>query len=92
MPKVPLGAHRRNILGLVLRSALVQLGAGLAIGIPIALAGGRVLAGQLYSVKSYDPLILGLAAVILAACALSAASVPAQHATKVDPLIALRYE
>jgi predicted permease len=90
--RMALGADRRNILGLVLRSALVQLGAGLAIGIPIALAGGRVLAGQLYSVKSYDPLILGLAAVILAACALSAASVPAQHATKVDPLIALRYE
>jgi predicted permease len=90
--RMALGADRRNILGLVLRSALVQLGAGLAIGIPIALAGGRVLAGQLYSVKSYDPLILGLAAVILAACALFAASVPAQHATKVDPLIALRYE
>jgi ABC-type antimicrobial peptide transport system permease subunit len=87
-----LGADRRNILGLVLRSALVQLGAGLAIGIPIALAGGRVLAGQLYSVKSYDPLILGLAAVILAACGLFAASIPARHATKVDPLIALRYE
>jgi ABC-type antimicrobial peptide transport system permease subunit len=65
---------------------------GLAIGIPVALAGGRLLAGQLYGVKSYDPLIVGLAAVILAACALFAASVPAQYATKVDPLIALRYE
>jgi predicted permease len=90
--RMALGADRRNILGLVLRSALVQLGAGLAIGIPIALAGGRVLAGQLYGVKSYDPLILGLAALILATCALFAACVPAQHATKVDPLIALRYE
>jgi len=90
--RMALGADRKNVLGLVLRSALAQLGLGLAIGMPVALAGGRVLAGQLYGVKSYDPSILGLAAVILAACALFAASVPAQHATKVDPLIALRYE
>ena len=90
--RMALGADRRNVLGLVLRSALAQLGLGLAIGIPVALAGGRVLAGQLYGVKSYDPSILALAVVILAACALVAASVPAQHATKVDPLVALRYE
>ena len=59
---------------------------------PVALASGLVLASQLYGVKSYDPSILTLAAVILTACALLAASVPARHATKVDPLIALRYE
>jgi ABC-type antimicrobial peptide transport system permease subunit len=90
--RMALGADRRNVLGLVLRSALAQLGLGLAIGIPLALALGRVLAGQLYGVKSYDPSILALSAVILAACALFAASVPAQHASKVDPLVALRYE
>lgn len=76
----------------MLRGALVQLGIGLAVGIPVALVGGRVLAGQLYGVKSHDPVILGLAMVILAVCALFAASVPARRATKVDPLIALRYE
>jgi putative ABC transport system permease protein len=81
-----------NVLGLVLRGALVQLGIGLAIGIPVALASGLVLAGQLYGVKSYDPSILTLAAVILAACALLAACVPARRATKIDPLRALRYE
>ena len=90
--RMALGADRRNVLGLVLRSALVQLGIGLAIGIPVALASGLVLAGQLYGVKSYDPSILTLAAVILAACALLAASVPARRATKIDPLRALRYE
>src|ERR1700726_192163 len=59
--RMALGADRKNVLGIVLRSALAQLGLGLAIGIPVALAGGRVLAGQLYGVKSYDPIILGLA-------------------------------
>jgi macrolide transport system ATP-binding/permease protein len=90
--RMALGADRRNVISLVLRSALVQVGIGLAIGIPVALVGGRVLAGQLYGVKSHDPLILGLAMVILAACAVFAASIPARRATKVDPLRALRYE
>ncbi len=90
--RMALGANRRNVLRLVLRAALVQLAWGLAIGIPAALAGGRLLAGQLYGIKSYDPMILGLAATILGACALLAASVPARRATRVDPIVALRYE
>jgi len=90
--RMALGADRKNVLGLVLRSALVQLGIGLAIGIPVALASGLALAGQLNGVKSSDPSILILAAVILATCALLAAAVPARRATKVDPLMALRYE
>jgi predicted permease len=90
--RMALGAGRRNILGLVLRSALAQLGMGQAIGIPAALAGGRVLASQLYGVKSYDPVILGLAAVVLGACSIFAASIPARRATRVDPMVALRYE
>jgi putative ABC transport system permease protein len=54
--------------------------------------GGSLLAGQLYGVRSYGPMIFGLAALILAACALFAASVPARRATKVDPMMALRRE
>lgn len=90
--RMALGADRGRVLGLVLRTALAQLGLGLAIGIPVALAGGRMLAAQLYGVKSYDPRILGLAAVVLGGCAIFAAAVPARRATKVDPMIALRYE
>jgi predicted permease len=90
--RMALGADRGNILGLVLRSALVQVGVGLAIGIPAALAGGHLLASQLYRVKSYDPAILAAAALILAASAILAASVPARRASRVDPIIALRHE
>ncbi len=90
--RMALGADRGNVLGLVLRGALARLGLGLAIGIPAALAGGHMLAGQLYGVKSHDPMILCLAALTLAACALFATLVPARRATKVDPMGALRRE
>ena len=90
--RMALGADAGNVLGLVLRAALVQVGFGLGIGIPAALAGGLLLAHQLYGVKSYDPAILGAAGLVLGACAIVAASVPAHRATRVDPMIALRYE
>ncbi|MGB7466632.1 MAG: ABC transporter permease [Candidatus Acidiferrum sp.] len=90
--RMALGADRRNVLGLVLRAAIFQLGLGLAIGIPAALAGGNLLASQLYGIKSYDPVIFGVAAVVLAGCAIVAAYIPARRATRVDPLVALRYE
>jgi len=90
--RMALGANRGNVLGLVLRGALLQLGIGLAIGIPLALASGRLMASQLYGVKSHDPLILVLAALVLAACALFAGFVPAQRAASIDPMRALRIE
>jgi len=90
--RMALGADRKSVLALVLRGALGLIVLGLAIGIPAALAGGRVLASLLYGVKGWDPLTLGLGAVALALCALVAAFVPARRGTKVDPIIALRYE
>ena len=90
--RMALGAERRNILGLVLRGAFAQVILGLAIGIPAALAGGRLLSAELYGVKSYDAVVLGLATVTLAACAFVAGLVPARRATRVDPIVALRYE
>ncbi len=90
--RMALGADRGNVLALVLRAALAQVGFGLTIGVPVALAGSRVLASQLWGVKTYDPIILATAAIVLDACAIFAASVPARRATRVDPMVALRYE
>jgi predicted permease len=90
--RMALGARGSNVLGLVLRGALVEVGLGLAIGVPVALAGGRLLASELYGLKADDPAIFALAAAILAVFALAAGFVPARRATKVDPIIALRYE
>jgi ABC-type antimicrobial peptide transport system permease subunit len=90
--RMALGADRGNILGMVLRDAFTQVVLGLAIGIPVALAGGRLLSAQLYGVKGHDPRILGLAVITLAACAFVAGLVPARRATKVDPMTALRFE
>jgi ABC-type antimicrobial peptide transport system permease subunit len=58
----------------------------------VALAGGRLLANQLYGVKSHDPLILALAAAVLAACAVAAGFIPARRAASIDPMQALRME
>jgi len=88
--RMALGANRANVLGLVLRGALTQLGLGLVIGIPTALAGGRLLAHQLYGVKGHDPAILGSAAAVLAACGLVAGFVPARRAASIEPMQALR--
>jgi ABC-type antimicrobial peptide transport system permease subunit len=75
---------------MIVGGALRQIGVGLIIGIPVALAAGRVLADQLYGVKSYDPLVLGSAAAILIAAAAIAGFAPALRAGSIDPMKALR--
>jgi predicted permease len=90
--RMALGAGRATVLGMVLRSAFVQVIIGLVIGIPAAIAAGRALTDQLYAVKPYDPLILSLAVLVLGFAALIAAAVPARRAVNIDPTEALRSE
>jgi ABC-type antimicrobial peptide transport system permease subunit len=90
--RMALGADRRTVLTMVLRGATFQVALGLAIGVPTALAGSRMLSSLLYGVKSYDPWILLLSAVVLSGCAVFAGLIPARRAAQVDPMVALRYE
>jgi predicted permease len=90
--RMALGADRAAVVKLVLGSVCGQLALGLAIGLPAALAGGRLIAGQLFGVRSWDPAALAAAAVILGVSALVAGFLPAQRAATIDPLPALRME
>jgi predicted permease len=90
--RTALGATRTHVIRLILGDALAQAGIGIAVGIPAALAAGRLLATQVYGVKTSDPVILGAAALILATCAAIAGVIPAQRASTVDPVQALRVD
>jgi predicted permease len=90
--RMAIGADRKQVLGMILRTAMAPIVLGLAIGIPVVFAAGHAIASQLYGVKSYDPLILGLAIAVLAISAALAAMVPARRATLIDPMHALRTE
>ena len=90
--RIAVGANRANVAAMVLKGAFRQVAVGLTIGIPLALLAGRLMASQLFEVKGYDPLALGLAVLLLAACALVAALVPAKRASGIEPMQALRTE
>jgi predicted permease len=90
--RMAMGATRSNVIGLIMRGAMLQIGIGLLVGIAVALAGGRILSSQLYGVTTYDPYTLLLAVGVLTTCAAIAGLVPARRASSIEPMIALRME
>jgi ABC-type antimicrobial peptide transport system permease subunit len=90
--RTALGATRSHVVRLILGNALAQAGVGIAAGIPLALLGGRLLAGQVFGVKTSDPAILAGAALMLSVCAAAAGAIPAIRASSVDPMQALRMD
>jgi predicted permease len=90
--RMALGANRKDVVAMVLRGAFWQIGIGLVIGLPLALAAGRAIASKLYGVSSFSPIILGAAIVALAFCAFIAGLVPGWRAASIEPVEALRTE
>jgi predicted permease len=90
--RMALGADRRSVIDLVLRGAFKRVLIGLALGLPLAIGAGRLIAAQLYGVSFWDPLALGIAAASLATCGFFAAIIPAGRAASIAPMTALRTE
>jgi len=90
--RVALGAQTRDVLRLVLGQGVRLILFGLALGLAASLALTRVLAGMLFGVTPTDPITFVAVSFLLASVALLACYIPARRATKVDPLVALRYE
>jgi putative ABC transport system permease protein len=90
--RLALGAGPGQVKGVFLLRGLRLVLAGVCVGLPVALASGRLVARFLYGIKPYDPLSLAMAVGAVTAAALLACYLPARRATKVDPMVALRYE
>jgi len=90
--RIALGARKEDMLCMVLGEALSLVGVGVAFGVPLSIAGTRLISTLIFGVKSTDPGTISLASAVMLAVALLAAYVPARRATNVDPMIALRYE
>jgi ABC-type antimicrobial peptide transport system permease subunit len=87
-----LGAQRGQVVGLVLRQAMVLALIGVAIGLAGSFAATPLLADFLYGIKAHDVMTLALVSSILVAVTFLASYIPARHATRIDPMRTLRHE
>jgi putative ABC transport system permease protein len=90
--RMAMGAQTGRVLSLVVGQGMRLAAAGLTLGLLVAFAAMRVLSSLLFGVSAHDPLIFVGVSLVLAAAAILACYIPARRATKVDPIIALRYE
>jgi ABC-type antimicrobial peptide transport system permease subunit len=90
--RIALGAARSNVIAMVMREVMLQIGAGLTAGMALALALANLIRSQLFGLNPYDPLTLIGSAFVLTVAAGVAGFIPALRASWVDPTTALRQE
>jgi len=90
--RMALGARRTDVIWMVAREAFIMLAIGIAIGIPIGIATTTAFKAMLFNVSKADPLAIAAAIGTLIAISVAAAVIPARRASRVDPMVALRYE
>jgi putative ABC transport system permease protein len=90
--RMALGAKRQDVLRMILGEAAKMAFLGVAIGLVVSFALARLMAKLLFGVSPHDPVTLAGVASLLVLIALTACYIPAHRATKVDPMVALRYE
>ena len=90
--RMALGAQKKDVLKLILIRGMVLAAWGTGMGLISCYWLSRLVSNQLYGVSAHDPATLVTVAALLIVVALSASYIPARRATKVDPLVALRYE
>lgn len=90
--RMALGAHRADVVWLVLGETLTLALAGIAVGVPVSLWAARYAKTLLFGVTTGDPLTISVSVITLACVAIFAGYLPARGASRVDPLVALRYE
>jgi ABC-type antimicrobial peptide transport system permease subunit len=90
--RLALGAQPSGVIWLVMKEVVVLLAIGLAIGVPAAMALGRYVSTQLYGIQPHDPGMAVTTVVVLALVSAAAGLVPARRASRIDPILALRYE
>jgi predicted permease len=90
--RIALGAERGSVVGMVLKEVAVLALLGIAVGVPAAMSLSRFVRSQLFGISPADPVTIGVAAVTLGLVALFAGYIPARRASRVQPVIALRFE
>ncbi len=90
--RMALGAQRAGVVGMVLRESMLMVAIGVVVGLAAAFAGGRFVESVLFGLSTTDQWTIGSAIGATVIVSLAAGYLPARRASRVDPMVALRYE